>query len=420
MIKKIFSPLVAAMLLPPLIHGAETSTASTAINTLGIELLARISKPDQNVLLSPYSIQSAMAMTYVGADGATRKEMAQVLHFPIDGTGLNASFSTLANELNEIGQKTAKSVAQSKQMGGPAEPITINVANRLFGQTGFEFRKPFLETVKSDYTAPFEPLDFIKESARATQIINDWVESTTNQRIRGLIPENALNRETRLVLVNAIYLKAAWANEFSKAATHPAPFLIHGTTKTEVPTMRLTSNLGYSKQNGYTAVTIPYIGGDLQFLILLPDRADGLSALESKLDAGQLANCATLESKRISISLPKFKMEPPTLPLGDTLQSLGMKSAFDLPRGSADFDRMAPRTPNQYLYISQIFHKTFLSLDENGTEAAAATAVVMMRAMMAAPEPNPIEVQVDHPFLFAIQHRSTGACLFLGRMTDPK
>ena len=405
---------LGAVLLPAVLHSADNSPATTAINTLGIELLAQTHSP--NALLSPYSIQNALAMTYAGADGSTRTEMAKVLHFPEDG--LDASFMALNSDLAQIGENTKIAVDRSKQHGGPAEPVTIQIANRLFGQESFEFRPAFLDLVKNDYHAPLEPLNFAQHPDQATQKINSWVEEATHQRIRDLIPKDALDQTTRLVLVNAIYLKAAWAQEFAKSATQPAAFLTGGTT--DVPTMHLTSRLGYAKRNGYTAVTLPYIGGDLQFLILLPDQPNGLPGLEAKLDATALSGCAALEPHKIILSLPKFKMEPPTLALSAALQSLGMKSAFDIPPRSANFDRMAQRTPDRYLYISQVFHKTFLSLDENGTEAAAATAVaMMMMSAMPAPEPPPIEVRVDHPFLFAIQHRSSGACLFLGRMTDP-
>jgi serine protease inhibitor len=168
-------------------------------------------------------------------------------------------------------------------------------------------------------------------------------------------------------------------------------------------------------------VTIPYIGGEVQFLILLPHETNGLAALEAKLTPELLALGANPGMADVILHLPKFKLEPPLIKLGKALKSLGMKSAFDQPSGSADFDRMAPRKPDDYLYISEVFHKTFLALDEKGTEAAAATAVAMMRATAVLMEkPAPVVVRVDHPFLFAIQHRRSGACLFWGRLTDPR
>jgi serpin B len=168
-------------------------------------------------------------------------------------------------------------------------------------------------------------------------------------------------------------------------------------------------------------VTSPYSGGEVQFVVLLPDAPDGLAALEAKMTPEVLASCANPGSAELMLYLPKFKMEPPLMELGRMLRALGMKSAFDEPRGTANFDRMAPRKSDDYLFISKVFHKTFLALDEKGTEAAAATAVIMeLRAMAKLQQPKPIEVRVDRPFLFAIQHRPSGACLFVGRMTDPR
>ena len=223
------------------------------------------------------------------------------------------------------------------------------------------------------------------------------------------------------MLVNAIYMKAPWADPFTVSATRPEPFhTADGNTK-DVPTMRKTGRFGYAHQDDFSVVTLPYAGGAIQFLILLPDQNDGLERLEKRLTPALLNDAGNARPAELELHLPKFKMQPPLFRLGAALKELGMKSAFDVPEGSANFDRMAPRKPNDYLYISEVFHKTFLDLDEKGTEAAAATAVSMARATSAPVEkPKPIEVRVDHPFLFAIQHRPSGACLFLGRMLDPK
>src|SRR5437879_13746090 len=175
------------------------------------------------------------------------------------------------------------------------------------------------------------------------------------------------------------------------------------------------------KRDGFTAVSLPYSGGELQFLVLLPDEVNGLRTVEAKLTADILAQCAKLEKHDVDLSLPKFKFEPPSIALAEKLEALGMRTAFDRPPGSANFDKMAPRKPNDYLYISNVFHKTFIAVDEKGTEAAAATAVVMMRATaMRGPKPPPIEVKVDRPFIYAVQHVPSGVCLFLGRVTDPR
>ena len=396
------------------------SAAAQAVNALGLELLAKGTETNANALLSPYSIQSALAMTYAGAAGDTHAQMAKALHFPADETALHQSFADLQKALEEVAKTTAERAKNAEQSGGPSEPIVLTVANRLFGQKGYEFRQPFLDLVKDTYGAPFQTMDFIRNADQERLTINGWVEDQTHQRIRDLIPAKALTEDTRLVLVNAIYLKAPWADEFPAGATKPLPFQVKGSETQNVPTMFRMRSMGYGKRDGYQVITIPYSGGDLQLLVLLPDTKDGLAALETKLTPEILSGCANPGSAELKLYLPKFKLEPPLFKLGKVLCSLGMPSAFDQPKGSANFDRMAPRKPDDYLYISEVFHKTFLALDEKGTEAAAATAVAMMAATSFIEKPKPIEVRVDRPFLFAIQHRPSGACLFLGRVTDPR
>jgi serpin B len=393
--------------------------ASKATNELGVDLHRQLATGNENLCISPYSINSALAMTFLGADGETRSEMARVLHFP-NGSDVPASFSALQHSLEQMSAKTADLVKESKKFGGPSEPITLNIANRLFAQKTYHFREAFLSLVKQNFGGAFEPLDFVADPAAATQRINKWVADQTRDRIRDLIPGGALDKTTRLVLANALYLKAPWANEFSQNATQPEPFFI-GSAPVNVPMMRKTTNFGYARREGFTVVTIPYAGNDLQFVVLLPDDINGLHELESKLNADVLAGCAKLEKREVDLHLPKFKLEPPTITLAKQFEALGMKTAFNQPKGSANFDKIAPRTPDDYLYISQIFHKTFIAVDEKGTEAAAATAVAMMAATgLAAPKPTPVEVKVDRPFVYAIQHVPSGVCLFLGRVTDPR
>lgn len=396
------------------------TTAANAINALGVDLLRQSAHPGENALLSPYSIQSALAMTYAGAEGDTRIEMAKVLHYPKDDSVVHRSFAALRKALDDVMQKSAREAEQTQKWGGKMDPITLNTANRLFGQTGYAFREPFLELVKNNYGAPFEPMDFAGNFVGATKHINGWVEDQTRQRIRNLIPDGALNDLTRLVLVNAIYLKAPWADAFYEPATKPQPFHLGANNLISVPTMTATRSLGYARRDGFTVLAKPYRGGEFQFLILLPDKVDGLAAVEKALTVRQLADGARLNSQEVILYLPKFKLEPPAMALGRELQALGMKTAFDQPPRSANFDRIAPRRANDYIYISEVFHKTFLALDEKGTEAAAATAVVVVVKSGVREKPKPIEVRVDHPFLFAIQHRASGACLFLGHVNDPR
>src|SRR6266496_670286 len=417
LILHVFGALSATMM-----QGATNfDVAAKATNELGVDLHRQLATGDQNLCISPYSIESALAMTFAGADGETRTEMARVLHLTNDA-GVPASFSTLQHSLEEISAKTAELVKQAKKFGGPSEPITLNIANRLFAQKGYAFRDAFLSLVKQNFGGAFEPVDFIADPAAATQHINKWVADQTHDRIRDLIPGEALDNTTRLVLTNALYLKAPWANDFFENATQSETFLVHGNAPADVPMMRKTDKrFGYAKRDGFTAVSLPYAGDDLQFLVLLPDDVNGLHALESKLTADMLAGYANLEKRDVDLHLPKFKLQPPTITLAEKFEALGMKTAFDKPKGSANFDKIAPRKPNDYLYISQIFHKTFIAVDEKGTEAAAATAVAMLAGTaLRSPPPPPIEVKVDRPFLYGIQHIPSGVCLFLGRVTDPR
>ncbi|MGH7936815.1 MAG: serpin family protein [Chthoniobacterales bacterium] len=398
--------------------GATFDAAAQATNQFGLDLYRQIVSTEENLCISPYSISCALAMTMDGADGATRTEMAQVLRLDPHGES-DASFAALQESLGKIGPATAALVAQSKTAGGSSEPVRIAVANRLFAQEGFEFRPQFFAEVKENFGAVPELVDFRSNGAAATKKINDWVAQQTRDRIRDLIPQ-ALDPTTRLVLANALYLKAPWATPFPARATEPEPFHVHGKAAIDVPMMQQKAHFRYAKHDGFTAVALPYFGGDLQFVVLVPDTIDGLAGLEAKLTAAMIADCARMNETEIVLHLPKFKFEPPTLPLTKPLQALGMKTAFDIPPGSADFDRMAPRKPNDYLAISDVFHKTFIAVDENGTEAAAATAVAM-RALTALARPEqPLEVKVDRPFLYAIQHVPSGACLFIGRVTDPR
>jgi serpin B len=414
---QMFGALIAGMA-----NGATNfDLATKATNELAIDLHRQLATGGDNLCVSPYSIETALAMTFAGADGETRSEMARVLHLSND-PNVFASFSSLQQSLQEMSARTAELAKQSKKFGGQSEPIMLNIANRLFAQKGYNFRENFLSLVKQDFGGAFESIDFTADPAAATQHINKWVAEQTRDRIRDLIPGGALDETTRLVLANALYLKAPWADPFTENATQPEPFRIRGGSPVDVPTMRKTDkHFGYAKRDGFTAVALPYVGNELQFLVLIPDNVAGLRLVESKLTAGVLAECAKLQTRDVDLHLPKFKIEPPTITLAEKLEALGMKTAFDHPKGSANFDRMAPRKPDDYLYISQVFHKTFIAVDEKGTEAAAATAVAMMAGTaLRSPPPPPIEVRVDRPFVYAIQHVPSGVCLFLGRVTDPR
>src|SRR4029077_6677424 len=312
--EKLFIWSVFGALVVTMAHAATNfDLAAKATNELGVDLHRQLATGDENLCISPYSIDSALAMTFAGGDGETRTEMARVLHFP-NGGDVPASFSALQQSLEQMSAKTAELAKESKKFGGPSEPITLNIANRLFAQKSYHFRDAFLSLVKQNFGGAFEPLDFVADPAAAAQRINKWVADQTRDRIRDLIPGGALDKTTRLVLANALYLKAPWARQFSQNATRPEPFFARGGASVDVPTMLKTDkNFGYAKREGLTVVALPYAGNELQFVILLPDDKTGLRALESKLSGDTLAGCAKLGKRDVDLYLPKFKLQPPTI-----------------------------------------------------------------------------------------------------------
>ncbi|GAB4173954.1 MAG: serpin family protein [Terrimicrobiaceae bacterium] len=390
--------LVLLAMLPSISHATDPIESAKATNSLGITLLQKAT-PVGNTLLSPFSIEVALAMTYAGADGETARQMAGVLGYGPDAISQFAALSrTIGSQIDQ-------------------ENMTWSMANALFGQSGYPFLHDFLETLKSEFSAPLETVNFQENPAAATDLINAWIAARTKSKIENLIPSGALTRDTALVLANAIYFKSAWLEAFDKGATRPGPFRLEDGSTVEVPMMSQTSRLGYLKAKGYQAVTLPYANSDFLLAVLLPD--ESLPALEKSLTGADLQKVAAAPDQRVALQMPGFRIAPPVLQLGSVLARLGMPSAFDQPQGSANFSKMGPRKPDDYLYISNVFHKTFIDVDEAGTEAAAATAVVMMR-MTAMPVDPPLPIIINRPFLFALMHRPTGTALFLGRVSDPR
>lgn len=392
-----------------------TDPAAESINALGLDLLRQASKPDANALFSPYSIQTGLAMTYGGADGVTRNEMAKVLHYSDDELALHLSFAALRQELEALAQRSEQSAQAARQAGAEVDSIALSMANRLFGQTNCNFREPFKSLLKENYDAPFEEVDFRRSPEAAAKRINDWIAAQTRGRICNLIPGGELDDYSRLLLVNAIHLKAPWAAAFRPLATQPAPFHVNGGDAVDVPMMTLQTRLRYAQGNGFTSVELPYKGEQLRFLILLPAAIDGLASLEAKLSPDMLAGRLQWQERLIELYLPKFAYERPLLRLGKILQSLGMKTAFD--QDQANFERIAPRGN---LYLSEVFHKTLIRVDEKGTEASAASAAYIRYGGISSKPSEPLYLRVDHPFIFAVIHQPSRACLFLGHVTDPR
>jgi serpin B len=383
--------------LPP--TQAADPTSGTAF---AVDLLRALRGTPGNLAFSPASVSLALTLPWSGARGATAAEMARVLH--LSGTP-DAVLPGVADQLGRLNdpKRTA---------------YTLRVANRIFPERTYALQKPFLDRMAT-LGAPAEGLDFRRAPDPSRRRINTWVAEQTSDRIRDLLPPPSIDAETRLVLANAIYLLADWLSPFTRETTRFVPFFFpHGDRP--VPTMHQVSTFKFVAADGVKLLEMPYVGGDLAMTIVLPDARDGLPALEQSLDARRLdAWIAALKPQKVAVVLPKFTLDPPSsLALADVLKGLGMKLAFDPER--ADFTGIAaPPNPADRLVISDVFHKAFVKVDEKGTEAAAATAVVMQRAG-AMPDPQrPQEFRADHPFLFLIRDLKTGGVLFLGRVVDP-
>ncbi len=386
----------------PNVAAADLTAAAQGNNTFAFELyrLVRQGKPAGNLFYSPYSISLALAMTYAGARGQTEQQMAQALHF-VPQSRLHPALNGLDQELGKRG-KGAK--------GKDGQGFRLNIANALWGQTGYRFLPAFLDLLAENYGAGLRLLDFSANPEAARVTINQWVSDRTEGRIKDLIPRGALDAMTRLVLTNAIYFNAAWSTPFEKSQTQDGAFNLLDGGKATVPMMKKTDSFGYAEGPNVQAVELPYDGRELAMVILLP-KSGQFEAFDAALDAGQVNGLLTkLSSRQVALTMPRFKIES-QLELAQALAALGMPDAFS---GSADFSGM---DGGRNLIISDVIHKAFVAVDEAGTEAAAATAVVM-RLTSIMPE-EPVEVTVDRPFVFLIRDLPTGAILFVGRVVNP-
>jgi serpin B len=377
--------------------GADLDALVGGNTAFAVDLYRVLASEPGNLFCSPLSISTALAMTYAGARTETEAEMAAALHFVLPQDRLHPAFAELDDRL-----------ARLEADGG----FTLRTANGLWLERSFPFLGPYLDLVKADYDAEFRAADFVGAAEAARQEINAWTEERTEKKIRDLVPPGAVDPATVLVLVNAIYFKAAWADQFDAGATADAPFHVSADRAVTVPMMNRTGTLAYGENELAQVAELPYSGGVMSMVVILPRARDGLAKLEATLTAERLREWTSgLGERRVALSLPRFRLERGFV-LNDALGSLGMRRAFD---SDADFSGM---TPSGGINISRVLHKAFVDVDEHGTEAAAATAVVMMRASAEVPE-TPVVFRADHPFLFLIRDRATGSILFLGRVVDP-
>jgi len=373
----------------------DVSVVVAGNNRFAFDLYAKLRDQDGNMFFSPYSVSTALAMTYAGARGATADEMARTLHFTLPPERLHPAFRRLIQSMNEGGRKGA---------------FELSVANALWGKSGAGFLPAYLQLVERDYGAALRELNFAaSEEARRT--INEWVEKQTRDRIKELLKAGMITPQTELVLTNAIYFKGQWASKFKPDATKPEPFMLAGGKKIETPMMNCRGDYKYMEKPEFQMIELPYVGDRLSMLVLLPRKIAGMGEIEKSLTDNNLAKwLKELRKQEVIVALPKYKLTC-EFGLNETLKAMGMRLAF----GNADFSGMDGRGG---LVISQVQHKAFVDVNEEGTEAAGATAVTMIRSS-ALPQPTPV-FRADHPFIFLIRDNETGSVLFLGRLANPK
>jgi len=388
----------------PDVSQGEQTTLVEGNSTFAFDLYHAVLENEDvdNFFYSPYSISLALAMTYAGARGETVRQMADTLHFILSQERLHPAFNDLDIELSQRGEGSK---------GKDGEAFRLNIVNAIWGQKEYPFLTEFLDTLSENYGAGLRTLDFAADPEGSRQIINQWVSEQTEERIKDLLAKGDIVPATVLVLTNAIYFNGAWLYPFEESLTRDGDFHLLDGGSVTVPMMRQTESFRYTERENFQAVELLYDGGELSMVIVLPREGD-FESFESELDAPHVADIIdTLSYNPVALTMPKFKYESKVY-LQKILSAMGMPIAFT--PGKADFSGIAGIERD--LWIDKVIHQSFVDVDEAGTEAAAATAVAMVES--AAPG-EPVEVTIDHPFIFLIRDIETGAILFVGRVLNP-
>lgn len=392
----IFMP--AMMLMQSLMAQKSVEGVADSNNQFAFELYKKIASVEKgNIFISPFSISTALAMTYAGADMQTADEMAACMHFLPNTPDFHMAYGKYLQLLER----------------NAAGNINWRVANRLWGEKKYKLRDDFLDLNKRAYNSPLEKIDFQFQPEAGRILINAWVEKQTEERIKNLIPPGAITSDTRLVLTNAVYFKADWLYKFDKKKTREENFYVTNATKEKVPFMNFEGAFHYTATKTYQAIRLPYKGEKHSMIVVLPQKNILVGDVEKEVSSESFNNLFHDYLPDIKLSLPKFKTTL-GLSLGDYLRQMGMTTAFT---DRANFSKM---TASNNLCISEVFHKAFVEIDEEGTEAAAATAVVMvLECSNSGGKPKPIEFIANRPFLFYIVDDETKAILFVGRIMNP-
>jgi len=385
----------------PMVDQSDMTILVNGDSEFAFDLYQALKKEDGNIFYSPYSISLALAMTYAGARGETAQQMADTLHYQLDQSALHPALNSLGIELGKRGEG-----AQGKDEKG----FRLNIVNAIWGQKDYKFLSTYLDLLAENYGAGLRILDFIKNPNQSREVINQWVSDQTEGRIKDLIPEGSINPLTRLVLTNAIYFDAAWAVPFRPEATVNGPFHLISGTDVTVAMMKQTGSFKYVEGDNYQAIELPYDGKELSMVIFLP--APGQFQAFEEAMTSQLASdisAQKINNRQVALTMPRFEFES-EFGLKETLMGMGMAEPF---RDSADFSGMSSQSD---LHIDDVVHKAFVSVDEAGTEAAAASAVIVGTTSMPA---EPVTVTLDRPFVFLIRDINTGTILFIGRVMNP-
>ncbi len=387
----------------PLATDSELTDLVRGNNAFAFDLYQKLREEESgNLFYSPYSISLALAMTHAGARGETERQISNTLHFTLSQDKLHPAFNALDLQLASRGEGSS---------GTEGKGFRLNIANAIWGQQGFDFLQDFLDKLAENYGAGMKIANFTEAPEDSRVAINDWVAHQTEDKIKDLIPSGAIDNLTRLVLTNAIYFNAAWLYTFDEKATAEGDFHLLNGNSVKVPMMRQTELFGYASGTGYQAVELLYDGSEISMLILLPDKGN-FNPFENSLNAELVSQISEdLNREQVELTMPSFEFEA-QFKLGATLKKMGISDAFN--QQLADFSGMDGRKD---LSISDAFHKAFVLVNEKGTEAAAATAVVV--GVKSVPPP-PIVVAIDRPFIFLIRDIATNTTLFVGRVMDPR
>jgi serpin B len=396
--------MLTLLLCAQMVSAQDTSDFSSLVdgnNAFAFDLYQQLAiTNDGNILYSPYSISAALAMTYAGARGDTEEQMRDTLHFDLPQAELHPMFSGLNTELTSRAEEFAEYEVDALQ---------LNIANALWGEQTLSFNADFTQTIDENYGAALRLVDFINAPEDARIMVNDWVADETQDRIQDMVPQGAITPDTRLVLANAIYFNAAWMNTFEETATQDDTFNLLDGTQVTVPMMNQQEQFFYLQGEGYQTIALPY-WGDMSMLVFLPD--DGqFATFEQSFSTDTFTDAVDgMNYQEINLFMPRFEYEF-SAGLNDALSAMGMPIAFT---DAADFSGMA----DESLSISDVLHKAFISVDESGTEAAAATAVIMGATSVEEPR-QPVELRLDRPFIYAIYDQRTNTVLFMGRVLNP-